>query len=63
MQFIKFVMNSNDYLHSNPNTILIVTSAALDGSTIPAFALGNNVEKGKDCKTLLDFVKTVVKED
>ncbi len=51
------------YVLENPDSILIVTSAALDGSTIPAFALGNNVEKGKDCKTLLNFVKTVVKED
>lgn len=51
------------FVLENPNTILIVTSAALDGSAIPAFALGNNVEKGKDCKTLLDFVKTIFQED
>ena len=43
----------------NPDTILVVTSAALDGSTIPAFVLGNGVEKAKDCTTLLDFAKTM----
>ena len=51
------------YVLENPDTILIVTSAALDGSTIPAFMLGNNVEKGKDCTTLLDYVKTVIKSE
>ena len=51
------------YVLENPDTILIVTSAALDGSTIPAFALGNDVEKGKDCKTLLEFVKTIIQEE
>ncbi len=48
------------YVLENPDTILIVTSAALDGSTIPAFMLGNGVENGKACTTLLDFVKTVI---
>jgi hypothetical protein len=51
------------YVLENPDTILIVTSAALDGSTIPAFMLGNNVEEGKECTTLLDFVKTIIKPE
>ena len=51
------------YVLENPDTILIVTSAALDGSTIPAFMLGNNIESGKDAATLLDYVKTVIIPD
>lgn len=51
------------YVLENPDTILIVTSAALDGSTIPAFMLGNGVENGKDCTTLLDYVKTVIQPE
>jgi hypothetical protein len=51
------------YVLENPDTILIVTSAALDGSKIPAFMLGNSVEKGKDAATLLDFVKTVIQAE
>ena len=51
------------YILENPDTILIVTSGALDGSTIPAFVLGNDVEKAKDSKTLLDFVKTMFEGD
>lgn len=51
------------YSLENPDTILIVTSGALDGSTIPAFVLGNDVEKAKDSKTLLDFVKTMFEGD
>jgi len=51
------------YVLENPDTILIVTSAALDGSKIPAFILGNNIEKGKAAATLLDYVKTVIIPD
>lgn len=51
------------YVLENPDTILIVTSAALDGSTIPAYVLGNDVEKGKDATTLLDYVKTIIKAE
>ena len=47
------------YVLENPDTILVVTSAALDGSTIPAFVFGNEVEKAKNSTTLLDFVMTM----
>ena len=57
--FDEAVATAAKYVLENPDTILIVTSAALDGSTIPAFVLGNGVEKAKDCTTLLDFTKTM----
>ena len=57
--FDESVATAAKYVLENPDTILVVTSAALDGSTIPAFVLGNGVEKAKDCTTLLDFAKTM----
>ena len=57
--FDESVATAAKYVLENPDTILVVTSAALDGSTIPAFVLGNGVEKAKDCTTLLDFTKTM----
>ena len=61
--FDEGVATAVKYILENPDTILIVTSAALDGSTIPAFVVGNDVQKAKDCTTLLDFVKTMFESD
>lgn len=61
--FDESVATAAKYVLENPDTILVVTSAALDGSTIPAFVLGNGVAKAKDCTTLLDFTKTMFKPE
>lgn len=50
------------YVLENPETLLVVTSAALDGSTIPAYILGNISEEAKEKTTLLDFIKASVFE-
>ena len=57
--FDESVATAAKYVLENPDTIIVVTSAALDGSTIPAFVLGNGVAKAKDSTTLLDFTKTM----
>ena len=61
--FDEAVAVATKYVLENPDTILVVTSAALDGSTIPAYILGNGVEEAKNSTNLLDFVKTMFKED
>lgn len=61
--FDEAVAVATKYVLENPDTILVVTSAALDGSIIPAYVLGNGIEEAKNTTNLLDFVKTMFKED
>ena len=49
------------YVLENPDTVLIVTSGVLDGSSIPAYALGNIPEEAVSASKLYDFVKAAVK--
>ncbi len=60
--FDEAVIAASKYVLENPDTILVVTSAALDGSSIPVYALGNIPEAAKSSTSLLDFVKAAVPE-
>ena len=51
------------YVLENPDTILLVTSSALDGSSVPAYIWGNVTDAAKNTTSLLDFVKTMFEEE
>ena len=57
--FDEAVIAASKYVLENPDTVLVVTSAALDGSKIPAYVLGNIPETAKSAATLLDFTKAL----
>ena len=59
--FDEAVCAASKYVLENPDTVLVVTSAALDGtSQIPAYILGNVPEAAKQKTSLLEFVKSVI---
>ena len=61
-EFDEAVIAASKYVLENPDTILVVTDSAFDGSEIPAYVLGTVSDEAKTAGNLLDFLKAVIKK-
>lgn len=59
--FDEAVIAASKFVLENPDTVLVVTSATLDGSQIPAYIFGNVPESAKQETRLINFVKAIIK--
>lgn len=60
--FDEAVVAAAKFVLENQDTLLVVTSGALDASKVPVYAFGNVPDAAKTKTNLIDFVKATVKQ-